>query len=96
MRAAAKPVICAVNGVAAGAGANLALTCDIVLAARSARFIQPFNRLGLVPDSGGTYRLPRLLGEVRAKGLLLLGDALGAEQAEDWGLIWKVFDDDKL
>jgi 2-(1,2-epoxy-1,2-dihydrophenyl)acetyl-CoA isomerase len=96
IRGLAKPVICAVNGVAAGAGANLALTCDIVLAARSARFIQPFNRLGLVPDSGGTYHLPRLLGEARAKGLLLLGDALGAQQAEDWGLIWKVFDDDQL
>ena len=92
IRALAKPV----NGVAAGAGANVALSCDIVLAARSARFIQPFSRLGLVPDSGGTYHLPRLLGEARAKGLALLGNALSAEQAEAWGLIWKVIDDDKL
>jgi 2-(1,2-epoxy-1,2-dihydrophenyl)acetyl-CoA isomerase len=96
IRGLAKPVVCAVNGVAAGAGANLALSCDIVLAARSARFIQPFCRLGLVPDSGGTYYLPRLVGEARAKGLALLGDALGAEQAESWGLIWKAVDDDKL
>jgi 2-(1,2-epoxy-1,2-dihydrophenyl)acetyl-CoA isomerase len=96
IRGLAKPVVCAVNGVAAGAGANVALSCDIVLAARSARFIQPFCRLGLVPDSGGTYHLPRLIGEARAKGLVLLGDALGAEQAESWGLIWKAIDDDKL
>jgi 2-(1,2-epoxy-1,2-dihydrophenyl)acetyl-CoA isomerase len=96
IRGLAKPVVCAVNGVAAGAGANLALACDIVLAARSARFIQAFCRLGLVPDSGGTYFLPRLVGEARAKGLALLGEALGAEQAESWGLIWKVVDDDKL
>ena len=91
-----KPVLCAVNGVAAGAGANVALSCDIVLAARSARFIQPFCRLGLVPDSGGTHHLPRLLGEARAKGLALLGDALAAEQAEAWGLIWKAVDDTEL
>src|SRR5262245_55670999 len=96
IRALSKPVVCAVNGVAAGAGANLALSCDIVLAARSARFIQAFCRLGLVPDSGGTYYLPRLVGEARAKGLALLGDALGAEHAESWGLIWKAVDDDKL
>ena len=96
IRGLEKPVICAVNGVAAGAGANVALSCDIVLAARSARFIQPFCRLGLVPDSGGTYHLPRLVGEARAKGLALLGDALSAEQAEAWGLIWKAIDDDKL
>ncbi len=96
IRALPKPVVCAVNGVAAGAGANLALSCDIVLAARSARFIQAFCRLGLVPDSGGTYTLPRLVGEARAKGLALLGDALGAEQAESWGLIWKAVDDDQL
>jgi 2-(1,2-epoxy-1,2-dihydrophenyl)acetyl-CoA isomerase len=96
IRALPKPVVCAVNGVAAGAGANLALSCDIVLAARSARFIQPFCRLGLVPDSGGTYYLPRLVGEARAKGLALLGDALGAADAESWGLIWKAIDDDKL
>lgn len=91
-----KPVICAVNGVAAGAGANVALACDIVLAARSARFIQPFCRLGLVPDAGGTWVLPRLVGEARAKGLAMLGEPLSAEQAEAWGLIWKVHDDDKL
>lgn len=96
IRALRKPVVCAVNGVAAGAGANLALSCDIVLAARSARFIQAFCRLGLVPDSGGTYYLPRLVGEARAKGLALLGEALPAEQAERWGLIWKAVDDDKL
>jgi 2-(1,2-epoxy-1,2-dihydrophenyl)acetyl-CoA isomerase len=96
IRGLGKPVVCAVNGVAAGAGANLALACDIVLAARSARFIQAFCRLGLVPDSGGTYYLPRLVGEARAKGLALLGEALTAEQAESWGLIWKVVDDDRL
>lgn len=96
IRSLAKPVVCAVNGVAAGAGANVALSCDIVLAARSARFIQPFARLGLVPDSGGTYHLPRLVGEARAKGLALLGDTLGAEDAEAWGLIWKAIHDDRL
>jgi 2-(1,2-epoxy-1,2-dihydrophenyl)acetyl-CoA isomerase len=96
IRALPKPVVCAVNGVAAGAGANLALSCDIVLAARSARFIQAFCRLGLVPDSGGTYYLPRLVGEARAKGLALLGEALSAERAESWGLIWKAVDDDRL
>ena len=96
IRGLAKPVVCAVNGVAAGAGANVALSCDIVLAARSARFMQPFCRLGLVPDSGGTYHLPRLIGEARAKGLAMLGEALAAEQAEAWGLIWKAIDDDKL
>jgi 2-(1,2-epoxy-1,2-dihydrophenyl)acetyl-CoA isomerase len=88
-----KPVVCAVNGVAAGAGANLALACDIVLAARSAKFIQPFSKLGLIPDAGGTYHLPRLVGEARAKGLAMLGEALPAEQAEAWGMIWKVYDD---
>lgn len=90
------PVVCAVNGVAAGAGANLALGCDIVLAARSASFIQAFCRLGLVPDCGGTYLLPRLAGAARAMGLAMLGDKLSAEQAANWGLIWKVVDDDKL
>ena len=93
IRGLPKPVICAVNGVAAGAGANLALACDIVLAARSAKFIQPFCRLGLVPDAGGTYHLPRLVGEARAKGLAMLGDAVSAEQAEAWGMIWKVHED---
>jgi len=91
-----KPVVCAVNGVAAGAGANVALACDIVLAARSASFIQPFCKLGLVPDSGGTWTLPRLVGLARAKGLALLGDKLPAETAADWGLIWRAVEDDQL
>ena len=90
------PVICAVNGVAAGAGANLALAADIVIAARSASFIEPFCRLGLVPDTGGTYFLPRLVGTARAMGLALLGDKLSAEQAQSWGLIWQCVDDDAL
>ena len=96
IRAIPKPVLCAVNGVAAGAGANLALACDIVLAAKSAIFIQAFCKLGLVPDSGGTWILPRLIGEARAKGLMMSGGPLGAEQALDWGMIWKVFDDADL
>jgi 2-(1,2-epoxy-1,2-dihydrophenyl)acetyl-CoA isomerase len=87
------PVICAVNGVAAGAGANIPLACDLVLAARSAKFIQAFCKIGLVPDSGGTWFLPRLLGMARAKQLALLGEPLTAEQAFDWGLIYKVVDD---
>jgi len=90
------PVISAVNGVAAGAGANIALAADIVLAARSATFIQAFCKLGLVPDSGGTYILPRLVGRARAMGLALLGDKLTADRAEDIGLIWKAVDDDDL
>jgi len=90
------PVVCAVNGVAAGAGANIALACDLVIACRSASFIQAFCRIGLVPDSGGTYFLPRLVGSARAMGLALLGDKLTAEQAEAWGLIWKCVDDDQL
>jgi len=96
MRALPKPIVCAVNGVAAGAGANVALACDLVLAARSASFIQAFARIGLVPDTGGTWFLPRLAGRARALGLALLGDRLGAEDAERWGLIWKAVDDDKL
>ena len=96
LRALDKPTVCAVNGVAAGAGANLALACDIVLAARSTRFIQAFCKIGLVPDSGGTYWLPRLVGEARAKALALLGEPLPAEQAEAWGLVWKCVDDDRL
>jgi 2-(1,2-epoxy-1,2-dihydrophenyl)acetyl-CoA isomerase len=87
------PVICAVNGVAAGAGANIPLACDLVLAARSASFIQAFCKIGLVPDSGGTWTLPRLVGMARAKALTLLGDRLSAEQAEQWGLIYRVVDD---
>ena len=96
LRALEKPVVCAVNGVAAGAGANLALACDIVLAARSARFIQAFCRIGLVPDSGGTYFLPRLIGEARARALALTGEVVSAEQALAWGLIWQVVEDDRL
>jgi len=96
MRALPKPIVCAVNGVAAGAGANLVLACDIVMAARSASFVQAFSRLGLVPDAGGTYFLPRLVGTARAMGLALLAEKLTAEQAADWGLIWKVVDDAEL
>jgi len=91
-----RPVLCAVNGVAAGAGANLALACDIVLAARSATFIQAFCKLGLVPDAGGTFILPRLVGSARAMGLTMLGEPLPAEEAEAWGLIWRCVDDDQL
>lgn len=90
------PVICAVNGVAAGAGANLALAADIVIAAKSASFVEAFCRLGLIPDTGGTYFLPRLVGTARAMGLAMLGDKLTAEQAEQWGLIWKCVADDAL
>jgi 2-(1,2-epoxy-1,2-dihydrophenyl)acetyl-CoA isomerase len=91
-----KPVVCAVNGTAAGAGANIALACDIVLVARSAKFIQSFAKIGLVPDSGGTWLLPRLIGEARAKALAMLAEPIGAETAESWGLIWRAIDDDKL
>jgi len=87
------PVVCAVNGVAAGAGANIALACDIVVATKSASFIQAFCKIGLIPDSGGTYFLPRLAGTARAMGLAMLGDKLPAEQAAAWGLIWKCVDD---
>jgi 2-(1,2-epoxy-1,2-dihydrophenyl)acetyl-CoA isomerase len=96
MRALPKPVVCAVNGVAAGAGANIALACDLVIAARSASFVQAFSRLGLVPDAGGSYFLPRLIGTARAMGLALLAEKLDAEQAAQWGLIWKVVDDVRL
>jgi 2-(1,2-epoxy-1,2-dihydrophenyl)acetyl-CoA isomerase len=96
LRALPKPVVCAVNGVAAGAGANIALACDLVLAARSARFVQAFSRIGLIPDSGGTYFLPRLVGTARAMGLAMLAESLAAEQAEQWGLIWKALDDERL
>lgn len=94
--AAEKPVICAVNGIAAGAGANVALACDIVLAARSAAFLEPFCKLGLVPDAGGTWSMTHRVGVARAKGLSLLGEKLSAEQAEQWGLIWRCVDDDLL
>src|SRR5271155_3382657 len=87
------PVIAAVNGVAAGAGANIALACDLVVATRSASFVQAFCRLGLIPDSGGTWNLPRLVGSARALGLTLLGDKVSAEQAAAWGMIWRCVDD---
>lgn len=90
------PVVAAVNGVAAGSGANLALACDFVVAARSARFLQSFCRIGLIPDAGGTWVLPRLVGMARARGLSFLGDALSAEEALRWGLIWQVVEDDQL
>jgi 2-(1,2-epoxy-1,2-dihydrophenyl)acetyl-CoA isomerase len=96
MRSLDKPIICAVNGVAAGAGANIALACDIVLAARSAKFIQAFCKIGLIPDSGGTWSLAQLLGEARAKALALTAEPLAAETAAAWGLIWKVVDDGEL
>jgi 2-(1,2-epoxy-1,2-dihydrophenyl)acetyl-CoA isomerase len=93
LRALPIPVVCAVNGVAAGAGANVALAADIVIAAKSAMFIQAFCKIGLLPDAGGTYFLPRLVGVARARGLALLGDKLSAEQAAQWGLIWKCVED---
>ena len=89
LRTLPKPVVCAVHGVAAGAGANIALACDIVLAAQSARFLQAFIRIGLIPDVGGTWFLPRLVGAARARGLAMLGEPLEAPQAEQWGLIWR-------
>jgi 2-(1,2-epoxy-1,2-dihydrophenyl)acetyl-CoA isomerase len=90
------PVIARVNGVAAGAGANIALACDIVIAAKSAKFIQSFANIGLIPDSGGTWVLPRLVGQARALGLALTAEALPAERAAEWGLIWKAVEDDAL
>ena len=96
LRSLQKPVIGAINGVAAGAGASLALACDLIIAARSARFIQAFSKLGLVPDAGGTYFLTRALGAQRAMGLALLAEPLDAVQAAEWGLIWRCVDDDQL
>jgi 2-(1,2-epoxy-1,2-dihydrophenyl)acetyl-CoA isomerase len=90
------PVVAAVNGVAAGAGANIALHCDIVLAAHSAKFVQAFAKIGLVPDAGGTWLLPRLVGAARARGLALLAEPLAAKTAADWGLIWRAVEDDRL
>jgi 2-(1,2-epoxy-1,2-dihydrophenyl)acetyl-CoA isomerase len=90
------PVVCAINGIAAGAGLNVALSCDIVLAARSATLTQVFARLGLVPDAGGTWLLPRLVGAARARALALLAEPLSADKAEEWGLIWKAVDDGAL
>ena len=91
-----QPVIARVNGVAAGAGANVAIACDIVVAAKSAKFIQSFSAIGLIPDSGGTWHLPRLVGQARALGLALTGEPLPAEKAAEWGLIWKAVEDDAL
>jgi 2-(1,2-epoxy-1,2-dihydrophenyl)acetyl-CoA isomerase len=96
LRALPMPVIAAVNGVAAGAGANIALACDLVVAARSASFVQSFAKLGLVPDSGGTWMLPRLVGNARALGMTLLGPKLSADQAAAWGLIWQCVEDAEL
>src|SRR5205823_8402870 len=96
LRALPIPVVCAVNGVAAGAGANLALACDIVLAARSASFVQAFARIGLIPDCGGTWFLPRLIGNARARALAMLAEPLPAATAAEWGLIWRMVEDDRL
>ena len=96
LRALPMPTIAAVNGVAAGAGANIPFACDLVYAAQSANFIQSFSKLGLVPDCGGTWWLPRLIGPARAMGLALLGEKLTATQAADWGLIWRCVADDEL
>jgi 2-(1,2-epoxy-1,2-dihydrophenyl)acetyl-CoA isomerase len=96
MRDLPKPIVAAVNGIAAGAGASIALACDLVMAAKSASFIQAFCKIGLIPDAGSTWLLPRHVGRARAAALAMLGDKLPAEQAESWGLIWKTVDDDKL
>jgi 2-(1,2-epoxy-1,2-dihydrophenyl)acetyl-CoA isomerase len=91
-----KPVVCAVNGPAAGAGANIALACDIVLAAKSAQFLQAFARIGLIPDAGGTFVLPRLIGDARARALMMLAEPIGAEHAEAIGMIYRAVDDEDL
>ena len=96
IRSLEKPVICAVNGVAAGAGANIAFACDLVIASRGAKFIQAFCKIGLIPDCGGTWTVTHLIGEARAKALMLTGMPISAEQAASWGLIWQVFDDESL
>jgi 2-(1,2-epoxy-1,2-dihydrophenyl)acetyl-CoA isomerase len=96
LQALPKPVVARVQGIAAGAGANLALACDLVIAGRSASFLQAFVNIGLLPDSGGTWLLPRAVGSARALGLAMLGEKLPAEQAQQWGLIWKCVDDDRL
>lgn len=96
LRTIEKPIVCAVNGVAAGAGANIALACDITLAAKSASFIQAFSKIGLIPDSGGTYYLPRLIGMQKATALMFLGDKVMAEDAEKMGMIYKVVADENL
>lgn len=96
LKSLAMPVICAVNGVAAGAGANIALACDIVIASRNASFIQAFCKIGLVPDSGGSWSLPRLVGHARAMALSLLGDKVSADQAEQWGMIYQAVEPETL
>lgn len=96
LRSLPLPVVCAVHGVAAGAGANLALSCDIVLAGESARFMQSFVKIGLVPDAGGTWTLPRLAGDARARGMTMLGEPVTAAQAAAWGLVWRTLPDDDL
>jgi 2-(1,2-epoxy-1,2-dihydrophenyl)acetyl-CoA isomerase len=96
LRASRLPVVCAVNGVAAGAGASFALACDIVLAAKSARFVQAFVKIGLVPDSGASFFLTRSIGEARARALAMLGDAIDADTAASWGMIWRSVDDASL
>lgn len=96
LRSIEKPIVCAVNGVAAGAGANIAFACDVVLAASSATFIQAFSKIGLIPDSGGTFHLPRLIGSGKASALMMLGEKVSAAEAERMGMIYKVCDDDKL
>lgn len=96
IKATEKPILCAVNGVAAGAGANLALACDIVFASDTAKFIQAFSKIGLIPDAGGTYTLTRHLGEARAKALAMTAMPLPAKKAEEWGLIWQCVEADKL
>jgi 2-(1,2-epoxy-1,2-dihydrophenyl)acetyl-CoA isomerase len=96
LRRVPKPIVCAVNGAAAGAGANVALACDIVLAAKSAKFLQAFARIGLIPDAGGSWILPRLVGDARARALIMLAESITAEQAEAWGMIYRAVDDDDL
>jgi 2-(1,2-epoxy-1,2-dihydrophenyl)acetyl-CoA isomerase len=91
-----KPIVCAVNGPAAGAGVNIALACDIVLAAKSAQFLQAFARIGLISDAGGTWILPRLVGDARARALMMLAEPIGAEEAEAWGMIYRAVDDQEL
>tara|TARA_B100000242_G_scaffold260793_1_gene206308 strand:- start:2166 stop:2960 length:795 start_codon:yes stop_codon:yes gene_type:complete len=91
-----KPIVAAINGTAAGAGVNIALSCDIVLAASSAKFFQAFAKVGLIPDAGGSWSLPQLIGPARARGFSMLSEPLSATTAADWGMIWKVIDDDKL
>src|SRR5690606_2302071 len=96
IKALEKPVIAAVNGVAAGAGANIALCCDVVVATKAASFIQAFSKIGLIPDSGGTYFLPRLIGWQKASALMMLGEKISAEEAERSGMIYKYFEDDEF